>query len=100
MSKKSATVFTIFVVSIIAFCLANVFASMVGTYSFNISNDNNTTTNITNNTIDINTTHNYNYKHVSEDVYDSGKNHNYNNNGSSSSGNSSDDTYEVRSSYN
>lgn len=43
LSKKSAAVLVVFVVAIIAFCLANVFAGMVGTYSLNLFNDDNAT---------------------------------------------------------
>ncbi|MDO5849162.1 MAG: hypothetical protein Q4P18_06485 [Methanobrevibacter sp.] len=73
MSKKSATVFVIFIVAIIAFCLANVVASMVGTYSLNVFDNDD----LVNNTTDLNDT-NDSYINVetsssdnvkSEDVY-------------------------------
>lgn len=94
MSKKSATVFAVFIVAIIAFCLANVFAAMTGTYTLNLFNDDNSTelnlTNDTNTSIKVEQSSNsYQDNHVnSEDVY------------VSDSGQSSDDTGDQSSSSN
>lgn len=58
LSKKSATVFIIFIVAVIAFCFANIFAAMTPHYEFNTDNStldfgNNTTDNITDDSSDI-----------------------------------------------
>lgn len=51
MSKKSATVLVVFVIAIVAFCLANACALMTGTYHLDLFNEDNST-NILNNTTD------------------------------------------------
>lgn len=99
MSKRSATVFAVFIVAIIAFCLANVFAAMTGTYTLNLFNDDNSTdlniTNDTNTSIKVEQSSNsYQDNHVnSEDVYvsDGGQSSDGANDQSSSSGSGNSD---------
>lgn len=58
MSKNSAKIFLVFIVAIIAFCLASVCAAMTGTYTLDLfSDDNSTDWNFTNNntTIEVET---------------------------------------------
>lgn len=117
MSKKSAAVLVVFVVAIIAFCLANVFAGMVGTYSLNLfNNDNATELNTTNNSslnIELNTHSSVSSSDSpSEDVYVSNQdNHQQDNDNnkpskppseddSSTDGDHSDNTHMVSTSYN
>ena len=79
MSSRSAVVLVIFVVAVIAFCLAGVFATMTGTYHLNLDFGNNSTNNT-----DF-------FGNLSEFNSD-------NNSGSSSSGSSSVQTHSDKSS--
>lgn len=105
MSKRSATVFTIFIIAIIAFCLANVFAAMTGTYSLNLFNDDNETeVNVTNDSvggINIETSSGHDYSKNHEDTYDSSEKQKQesttqpSDDSGSSSQTPSEDTYET-----
>lgn len=88
MSKKSATVLVVFIIAIVAFCLANVCALMTGTYHLNLFNEDNATANL-NNTTDNQTDVNLNLQDHSSNHVQSEQH--YISNPNSESGSSSGD---------